>query len=106
MASTLKSFLRRCGFSSLNRGYAAAHNEGGCPSCRQLRNVGFFTALETQCSEAMHILDRRLAARVLLLQGVIYFLFPPFIPVENSFCDFALLCFKHEYPFVATTADL
>jgi hypothetical protein len=28
------------------------------PSCRQLRAFGFFIVFETQCSEAMHVLDR------------------------------------------------
>jgi hypothetical protein len=77
------------------RRYAPA----GLHSCGQLRAFGFFIALETQGSELMHILDRRLVAILLLFQCIIDFNFPPFISVEYAFCDFALLCFKHEYPF-------
>jgi hypothetical protein len=66
------------------------------PSCGQLRAFSLFFALQTQCSEAMHILERRLVARLLLPQCIIDFCFSALIPIEYSFCDFTLLCFKHE----------
>jgi len=62
----------------------------------------FCISRQAQFPQPVHILDFSLVASLILFQCIIDFGFSPFIPVENSFCDFTLLCKKHKCPLVVT----
>ncbi|MFY9900712.1 MAG: hypothetical protein WAK67_23420, partial [Xanthobacteraceae bacterium] len=62
----------------------------------------FCISRQAQFPQPLHILDFGLVSSLILFQCIIDFGFSPFVPVENCFCDFALLCKKHKHPLVVT----